>query len=378
MADAPTAASSSSAAPSASAASAASSTLATPPTAASSTSRPSSAASSSPLNVINPFVEYASLGIIGRGKYSEVHKARHRQTGEVVAVKKVQIFEMDSVGRKELVECAAGIRTHGRSHGEWGASAVSVASHPLLCCGVCPSRLLLPFCFVAPCCSSALLYLLLGFAPLCSAVPVCPSRCSGLLCCCVGVFPALCRCINEANILQSLPSHPHIIKYKHSYLYENDLYLVLELAESGDISLLLENQRQKGSYFQEAEIWHYFVQIADALHVMHQCRVMHRDIKPANVFLTAAPAAAAFSASAGQPAAPAQSASSITVPGPNGALQAIGLTIKLGDLGLGRYLSSKTYETFSVSARHQPPQRHTAAGTQTQGEGDGSGSAQLV
>ena len=63
------------------------------------------------------------------------------------------------------------------------------------------------------------------------------------------------ECINEANILQALPSHPHIIKYKHSYLYDNDLYLILELAEGGDISLLLEQQRKKGSYFQEAEIW---------------------------------------------------------------------------------------------------------------------------
>lgn len=119
--------------------------------------------------------------------------------------------------------------------------------------------------------------------------------------------------INEANILQSLPSHSHIIQYKHSYLYENDLYLILELAENGDISLLLEQQRQKGKYFQEAEIWHYFVQIASALHVMHQCRVMHRDIKPQNVFLTGS-----------------------------------SLTIKLGDLGLGRYMSSKTMETFTI------------------------------
>ena len=63
------------------------------------------------------------------------------------------------------------------------------------------------------------------------------------------------ECINEANILQALPSHPHIIKYKHSYLHDNDLYLILELAEGGDISLLLEQQRKKGSYFQEAEIW---------------------------------------------------------------------------------------------------------------------------
>lgn len=63
------------------------------------------------------------------------------------------------------------------------------------------------------------------------------------------------ECINEANILQALPSHPHIIQYKHSYLYENDLYLILELASYGDFSLLVEQQRQKGTYFQEAEIW---------------------------------------------------------------------------------------------------------------------------
>jgi serine/threonine protein kinase len=65
------------------------------------------------------------------------------------------------------------------------------------------------------------------------------------------------------------------------------------------------------------------VQIADALHVMHQCRVMHRDIKPANVFLTSAPSSA------------------------SGAPAPINI-VKLGDLGLGRYLSSKTYETFSM------------------------------
>ena len=85
---------------------------------------------------------------------------------------------------------------------------------------------------------------------------------------------------------------------------------------------------------------HYFVQIADALNAMHQCRVMHRDIKPANIFLTA-------SSTLGRGGAVGIAAP--TQPGTSaGPLQAIGLTIKLGDLGLGRYLSSKTYETFSM------------------------------
>jgi len=63
---------------------------------------------------------------------------------------------------------------------------------------------------------------------------------------------------------------------------------------------------------EEGRIWHFFYQIADAVRVMHECRVMHRDIKPQNIFLT----------EEGH--------------------------IKLGDLGLGRYFSSKTQETFSI------------------------------
>ena len=55
--------------------------------------------------------------------------------------------------------------------------------------------------------------------------------------------------------------------------------------------------------------------------------------RPANVFLTAASGAAT----------PAQQAGGTT-----SGLPGVGLTIKLGDMGLGRYLSSKTYETFSM------------------------------
>jgi len=82
------------------------STLATPPSSLQhGGSRPSSA---SGVPVLNPWSEYESLGIIGRGKYSEVHRARSRRTGELVAVKKVQIFEMDSDGRKEVSQEAEG------------------------------------------------------------------------------------------------------------------------------------------------------------------------------------------------------------------------------------------------------------------------------
>ena len=54
-----------------------------------------------------------------------------------------------------------------------------------------------------------------------------------------------------------------------------------------------------------------FVQIADALRHMHSKRTMHRDLKPANIFLSS-----------------------------DG-------TVKVGDLGLGRFLSEATLEAFT-------------------------------
>ena len=77
---------------------------------------------------------------------------------------------------------------------------------------------------------------------------------------------------------------------------------------------------------------------------MHSYRVMHRDIKPANVFLTAAPSSAGTMV--------------------NGAGKPIGLTVKLGDLGLGRYMSSKTFEAFSIVGTpwYLSPEAITSAG----------------
>lgn len=169
----------------------------------------------------NPSSDYELLQVIGRGKYSTVHKAKQISTGGFLAVKKVQIFDMDTDGRNEV--------------------------------------------------------------------------------------------INEARLLQSLPEHPNIIKYMASFIENNELYLMLELAQAGDFSQIITDHRRNKQPFSEAEIWYYFVQICGAVRQMHICRVMHRDIKPANILLTAE-----------------------------------GQVVKLGDLGLGKYFSSKTVETFSM------------------------------
>lgn len=118
------------------------------------------------------------------------------------------------------------------------------------------------------------------------------------------------KCLKEVRLLQSL-DHPNIIKYLNSFIVDNELLIAIEWAERGDLKRIIKRAQAEESVIEESRVWEYLFQMAGALQHMHERRIMHRDLKPANIMITA-----------------------------DGSL-------KLGDLGLGRSLSSQTLEAYS-------------------------------
>jgi serine/threonine protein kinase len=66
----------------------------------------------------------------------------------------------------------------------------------------------------------------------------------------------------------------------------DNLYIVMEFAEHGDIGRQIDKFKAANKYIKEDTIWSYAIQIATGLHSLHGKNVLHRDIKPKNVFLT--------------------------------------------------------------------------------------------
>ncbi|XP_072542760.1 serine/threonine-protein kinase Nek5 [Salminus brasiliensis] len=87
----------------------------------------------------------------------------------------------------------------------------------------------------------------------------------------------------EVTLLSRM-KHPNIVAFFRSFNEKNNLYIVMEYCDGGD--LMKKITMQRGQPFTEQQIVDWFVQICLGLKHIHDRKVLHRDIKAQNIFLT--------------------------------------------------------------------------------------------
>ncbi|CAH2351394.1 probable serine/threonine-protein kinase Hsl1p [[Candida] railenensis] len=87
--------------------------------------------------------------------------------------------------------------------------------------------------------------------------------------------------IEREIIIMKLISHPNIMGLYDVWENKNDLYLILEYIEGGE---LFDYLIKRGK-LQEFEAVNYFKQIIHGINYLHQFNICHRDLKPENLLL---------------------------------------------------------------------------------------------
>lgn len=82
----------------------------------------------------------------------------------------------------------------------------------------------------------------------------------------------------EALYLESF-KHKNIVKFYHSFIYENSFYTVMDLAKGGELSKYINDQK----CLSERTAKRLFKQIHHAVLYIHSKNVIHRDLKPNNI-----------------------------------------------------------------------------------------------
>ncbi len=91
--------------------------------------------------------------------------------------------------------------------------------------------------------------------------------------------------LTQVKIMAAL-NHPNVVRYYDSFLEGNQLQIIMEYCDAGDLQKFLKKSEKEDVLPREDIIWKFFLQICIALQYLHSQRILHRDIKSANIFMT--------------------------------------------------------------------------------------------
>ena len=86
---------------------------------------------------------------------------------------------------------------------------------------------------------------------------------------------------NEINVQRKI-SHTNIIKVYDVMMDEENIYIVMEYADGGNLFHYIRKRKK----LEEMEAYKLFIQILTAVNFLHTNSFIHRDIKPENVLIT--------------------------------------------------------------------------------------------
>lgn len=93
--------------------------------------------------------------------------------------------------------------------------------------------------------------------------------------------------LNEVRILASI-RNPNVIAYKEAFFEEksNSLWysevsssIIMEYCDGSDLYAKIVENKKRGTYFSESDIWSVLIQMLKGLSALHAANVYHRDLK---------------------------------------------------------------------------------------------------
>ena len=77
--------------------------------------------------------------------------------------------------------------------------------------------------------------------------------------------------------------HPNVVRFKQHFKDRNQLCIIFDHCDKGDLSSYLKNQ--KGQMLSETRIKKFILELILGVEYLHGMQIIHRDLKPSNIFL---------------------------------------------------------------------------------------------